>query len=167
MSHKPDQFHQTNPPCELKSVVLGRMGTKKRKPSKERGCDGKMKITSDYTRGTEKALQMSIKHGKQFGMYLCPHCDHHHLTTKLDNAKKYTTPLVYITPTKTMSHTPDQTDKYIKFEVIDRAATMSTMLDQLLTGHVGLKNGRLQELHDNAERALGELHQEAAQYLAD
>jgi hypothetical protein len=66
-----------------------------------------------------------------------------------------------------MSHTPDQTDKYIKFEVIDRAATMSAMLDQLLTGHVGLKNGRLQELHDNAERALGELHQEAAQYLAD
>jgi hypothetical protein len=61
-----------------------------------------MKITSDYTRGTEKALQMSIKHGKQFGMYLCPHCDHHHLTTKLDNAKKYEE-LVYITPTKTMS----------------------------------------------------------------
>ena len=29
MPHKPDHYHQTNPPCELKSVVLGRKGSKK------------------------------------------------------------------------------------------------------------------------------------------
>lgn len=26
---EPDHYHQTNPPCELKSVVLGRQGSKK------------------------------------------------------------------------------------------------------------------------------------------
>lgn len=29
MPHKPDHYHQTNPPCELKSVVLGRQNSKK------------------------------------------------------------------------------------------------------------------------------------------
>ena len=29
MPHKPDHYHQTSPPCELKSVVLGRQNSKK------------------------------------------------------------------------------------------------------------------------------------------
>lgn len=30
MSYEPDCYHQTTPPCELKSVVLGRLGSKKK-----------------------------------------------------------------------------------------------------------------------------------------
>lgn len=29
MSYKPDNYHQTNPPCELKRDVMGRQGSKK------------------------------------------------------------------------------------------------------------------------------------------
>ncbi len=29
MPHKPDHYHQTNPPCELKKDVMGRQGSKK------------------------------------------------------------------------------------------------------------------------------------------
>ena len=65
------------------------------KPSKERGCDGKMRLKS---KAATKAVKMSIKHGKQFGLYLCPHCDYYHLTTKVENADQYATPLIYITP---------------------------------------------------------------------
>jgi hypothetical protein len=33
--YKPDRYHQTNPPCELKSVVLGRQGSKKKQADKQ------------------------------------------------------------------------------------------------------------------------------------
>lgn len=29
MTYKPDHYHQTNPPCELKKSVMGRQGSKK------------------------------------------------------------------------------------------------------------------------------------------
>ncbi len=33
MTYQPDNYHQTNPPCELKSAVMGRMNSKKSKSS--------------------------------------------------------------------------------------------------------------------------------------
>ena len=58
-----------------------------KQPSKERGCSGKMKIRS--RKPMKRAEQLAKKHGKQYGVYLCPHCDSHHLTTKIHNQGDY------------------------------------------------------------------------------
>ena len=41
MSYIPDYYHQTTPPCELKSVVMGRLASKKR----EKKTTAETKIT--------------------------------------------------------------------------------------------------------------------------
>jgi hypothetical protein len=56
------------------------------KPSKQRGCEGKANLGRSYVKQADK---MSIKHGKQYGVYRCPHCEGTHLTTKLDKAGMY------------------------------------------------------------------------------
>lgn len=63
-----------------------------KKPSKERGCEGKMNLGSSYAQQADK---MSEKHGKAFGVYRCPHCQGTHLTTKLEKRDDYE-PLLYI-----------------------------------------------------------------------
>jgi hypothetical protein len=74
-----------------------------KQPSKERGCNGKMKLGKQPRR---KARQMSTKHGKQFGVYKCPHCKSHHLTTKIENVENYK-PLVYVTPPTALNLTQE------------------------------------------------------------
>ena len=64
-----------------------------RQPSKERGCDGKMKLGKNPFK---KARKMAIKHGKKYGVYNCRYCLGQHLTTKLKTKDEYA-PLVYIT----------------------------------------------------------------------
>lgn len=63
-------------------------------PSVERGCTGKANLGRDYVKYADR---MSVKHGKQYGVYRCPHCGGTHLTTKLDIAAKYFEPLLYAT----------------------------------------------------------------------
>lgn len=67
-----------------------------KQPSKERGCDGKMNLGDTVDRAVIGAIRMSQKHGKQYGLYKCPHCGGHHLTTKLGKQDQYE-PLVYVT----------------------------------------------------------------------
>lgn len=55
-------------------------------PSKERGCEGKANLGRSFQK---QADRLSRKHGKQYGVYHCPHCDGFHLTTKLQNAEQY------------------------------------------------------------------------------
>ena len=62
-------------------------------PSKERGCDGKTNLGSKYA---EYAERLAAKHGKVYGVYRCPHCGGHHLTTKLHKKDEYRE-LVYST----------------------------------------------------------------------
>lgn len=62
-------------------------------PSKERGCDGKTNIGSSYDRAAE---MLAHRHGKRYGVYRCPHCGGHHLTTKLEKSGEYA-PLLYVT----------------------------------------------------------------------
>ena len=62
-------------------------------PSKERGCDGKANIGSSYERTAE---MLAHKHSKRYGVYGCPHCGGHHLTTKLYKRGEYA-PLLYVT----------------------------------------------------------------------
>jgi uncharacterized protein YlaI len=57
-----------------------------KQPSKERGCERKIKLDHRYEK---QAMRLAEKHGKAYGVYLCPHCGHHHLTTKIENKKKY------------------------------------------------------------------------------
>jgi len=64
-----------------------------KEPSKERGCDGKMIVGSSYESEAEK---LALKHGKQYGVYNCPHCHRMHLTTKLEKSGQYA-PLLYVT----------------------------------------------------------------------
>lgn len=65
-----------------------------KEPSVERGCTGKANLGRDYIR---QADRLAFKHGKQYGVYQCPHCEGFHLTTKLANANLYK-PLLYTTP---------------------------------------------------------------------
>lgn len=65
-----------------------------KEPSKERGCEGKMKLKKQPLK---KARYMAKKHQKKYGVYKCPHCEDHHLTTKLENKDQYQD-LIYITP---------------------------------------------------------------------
>jgi hypothetical protein len=74
-------------------------------PSKDRGCEGKMKLKN---KAVNRAMQLSLKHGKQYGLYLCPHCDYYHLTTKIENADRYSAPLIYITPNVRGQATPSE-----------------------------------------------------------
>lgn len=64
-----------------------------RQCSKERGCDGKANLGSKYAKQADK---LSVKHGKQYAVYRCPHCQGTHLTTKLDGLGDYQEPL-YVT----------------------------------------------------------------------
>ena len=68
-------------------------GAELKSPSKERGCDGKANIGSSYERAAE---MLAHKHGKRYGVYRCPHCGGHHLTTKLEKRGEYA-PLLYVT----------------------------------------------------------------------
>ncbi len=65
-----------------------------RQPSQERGCNGKANLGRKYQKSANKLAE---RHGKRYGVYLCPHCDGFHLTTKLQNADQYE-PLLYVTP---------------------------------------------------------------------
>ena len=62
-------------------------------PSKERGCDGKSNLGRAYVRRADK---LAAIHGKQYGVYRCPHCGGTHTTTKLHKADMYP-PLLYVT----------------------------------------------------------------------
>jgi hypothetical protein len=65
-----------------------------RQPSLERGCDGKANLGRSYRKSADR---LAAKHGKTYGVYLCPHCGGTHLTTKLEKAGAYAVPLLYIT----------------------------------------------------------------------
>ncbi len=65
----------------------------RRTPSVERGCAGKANLGRDYQRSADR---LAARHGKQYGVYHCPHCDGTHLTTKLTDAERYA-PLLYVT----------------------------------------------------------------------
>ena len=69
-----------------------------KQPSKERGCEGKTNLGSKEIRYRDYADRLATLHGKVYGVYKCPHCQGHHLTTKLENRRNYE-PLVYITRT--------------------------------------------------------------------
>jgi hypothetical protein len=55
-------------------------------PSVERGCRGKTNLGRDFRTHADIFAQ---KHGKTYGVYECPHCGGHHLTTKIENAADY------------------------------------------------------------------------------
>ena len=55
-------------------------------PSFERGCKGKINLGKSYEKQADK---LSVKHGKKYGVYKCPHCKGHHLTTKMDKVCQY------------------------------------------------------------------------------
>jgi hypothetical protein len=62
-------------------------------PSKERGCDGKTRLGRSYINYVNK---LKRSHGRDYGVYRCPHCQGHHLTTRLENSDQYE-PLIYRT----------------------------------------------------------------------
>lgn len=62
-------------------------------PSVERGCSGKINLGRDYKRNAER---LAKKHGKNYGVYQCPHCGCAHSTTKLENTSRYAQ-LLYVT----------------------------------------------------------------------
>jgi hypothetical protein len=66
-----------------------------RLPSVERGCAGKMRMSLSES-PHRKAQKLAKKHGKDFGIYRCPHCDCYHLTSKLEKQDQYA-PLEYQT----------------------------------------------------------------------
>lgn len=69
--------------------------TTERKPSRERGCRGKVNL--GRVTHIKQSERMAAKHGKRYGVYECPHCGGHHLTTKIANAGRYQHPLIYTT----------------------------------------------------------------------
>ena len=64
--------------------------------SKERGCQGKANAGSNAVEAIQWAEKLKTKYGKDYGVYKCPHCGGHHLTTKLHKKDEYRT-LLYIT----------------------------------------------------------------------
>ena len=58
-------------------------------PSKERGCDGKIRLGRSSKNQMRQADRMSKKHGKPYGVYSCPHCGDAHLTSKIENGARY------------------------------------------------------------------------------
>jgi hypothetical protein len=65
-----------------------------KQPSFERGCVNKTNLGRNYKKNADK---LAAKHGKQYGVYHCPHCKGCHLTTKLLHEHLYTEALVYKT----------------------------------------------------------------------
>ena len=65
--------------------------TEAKQCSKERGCTGKVNLGRKYE---AQAIKLSKKHGKDYGVYRCPHCGGAHLTTKLDKREGYA-PLLF------------------------------------------------------------------------
>lgn len=63
-------------------------------PSIERGCEGKANLGRGFRKSADR---LAKRHGKRFGVYFCPHCKGHHLTTKLENAGFYSRSLLYVT----------------------------------------------------------------------
>ena len=57
--------------------------------SKERGCQGKANLGSNFAQAVHYAEKLTLKHGKSYGIYICPHCGGHHLTTKLHKKDEY------------------------------------------------------------------------------
>jgi hypothetical protein len=49
-----------------------------------------------------------------------------------------------------------------KFEIMDRSASLQTMLTTLIGGEPSLKHGDIKKKYDDAEKALGDLYDEAA-----
>tara|TARA_B110000879_G_C11169248_1_gene512737 strand:+ start:1459 stop:1659 length:201 start_codon:yes stop_codon:yes gene_type:complete len=64
------------------------------KPTKARGCTGKINLGRRYRRQVDK---LSLKHGHRLGVYQCPHCSGHHTTTKLEVNGQYAKKLLYVT----------------------------------------------------------------------
>ena len=64
-----------------------------KEPSKERGCVHKVNVGHAYRLYADS---LARKHGKQYGVYRCPHCGGTHMTTKLQNQDQYP-PLLYVT----------------------------------------------------------------------
>lgn len=60
------------------------------------------------------------------------------------------------------NHTTPASDAFVKFEVMDRAATLQSMLGTLLDDHVGLDNGDIREKYEAAGKAIADLYQSAA-----
>jgi hypothetical protein len=73
-----------------------------RQPSLERGCRDKIKL--GHKRYRNSAERMAKKHGKRFAVYLCPHCQSTHLTTRLDG--EYATEILYVTKHETDPQRP-------------------------------------------------------------
>ena len=67
-----------------------------KQPSKERGCEGKIKLLGDIAVIAKTAERLKTAYGKDYGAYRCPHCGGAHLTTKLENRNNYE-PLLYVT----------------------------------------------------------------------
>lgn len=63
-------------------------------PSQERGCGTKIKLGRNYRKSADR---LAKKHGKNYGVYLCPYCKGYYVTTKLEIAAKYFDPLLYVT----------------------------------------------------------------------
>lgn len=76
-----------------------------RLPSFERGCEGKANLGRNYEKQAEK---MKRKHGKDYGVYHCPHCEGTHLTTKLEKRHEYP-PLIYQTTSEMSDQPPPPT----------------------------------------------------------
>lgn len=70
--------------------------SEKKECSKERGCDGKVNAGSNLAVAIQWAEKLKTKYGKDYGVYKCPHCGGHHLTTKLYKKDEYRE-LLYIT----------------------------------------------------------------------
>ena len=64
-------------------------------PSKEHGCDFKVKLGRNYIKEADK---LSKKWNRRFVVYRCPHCGDAHLSKKLYKRGYYTTEALYITP---------------------------------------------------------------------
>ena len=62
--------------------------------SKERGCEGKARL--GFAECVDYADSLKEKHGEDYGVYRCPHCECMHLTTKLHKQDKYPA-LLYVT----------------------------------------------------------------------
>jgi len=60
---------------------------KKRIPSFERGCKGKLKLGRKNHK--KNADRLAEKHGNVLGVYFCPWCGNYHATSKIDGSKTY------------------------------------------------------------------------------
>jgi len=77
--------------------------------SKERGCQGKTNLGGNLITASRYADALQREHGKNYGIYLCPHCGGHHLTTKLDKRDEYRE-LLYATVKKIESASDERSE---------------------------------------------------------